>query len=440
MSDFKFEHKKRLMPKSAQLVRKYQKGIRASFGAFVVMLTLVFIIHTSRVQDPVIAPAQTSADSVAANHGTSVSPEQSGKLPSYLFNTALLADDYVVPFTDKSQGVTQPLDDGVKVRAAMVTLTRNSDLWELVKSIRHVEDRFNHRYHYDWVFLNDKPFTEEFKKVTSALVSGKTKYGLIPEEHWSIPDFIDMDKFDKARKAFAEEDVPYGTSIPYRHMCRYQSGFFWQSELLDEYEYYWRVDHDITLFCDIQYDLFKFMKVNNKKYGFILSVSEYEATIRSLWSTVKNFAAKFPKFIDGNNLMNFVSNDGGESYNMCHFWSNFEIVSLDFYRSDAYRAYFDFLDKSGGFFYERWGDAPVHSIAAALLLDKKELHFFDGLGFHHPNFFSCPIEESVRLQNKCICDPEVDDTWHDYYFCTRQFFDAEGYKKPYGIDIPKLGH
>jgi len=36
--------------------------------------------------------------------------------------------------------------------------------------------------------------------------------------------------------------------------------------------------------------------------------------------------------------------------------SNFEIARLDFWQSDAYMAYFDHLDKSGGFFYERWGD------------------------------------------------------------------------------------
>ena len=42
--------------------------------------------------------------------------------------------------------------------ATFVTLARNEDLWALVGSIREVEDRFNHQYHYDWVFLNDKEF------------------------------------------------------------------------------------------------------------------------------------------------------------------------------------------------------------------------------------------------------------------------------------------
>lgn len=43
----------------------------------------------------------------------------------------------------------------------------------------------------------------------------------------------------------------------------------------------------------------------------------------------------------------------GEKYNMCHFWSNFEIARLDFFRSKAYEDFFQMMDRSGGFFMER---------------------------------------------------------------------------------------
>ena len=33
-------------------------------------------------------------------------------------------------------------------------------------------------------------------------------------------------------------------------------------------------------------------------------------------------------------------------------WSNFEIADMDFWRSEAYMAYFAFLDAKGGFYYE----------------------------------------------------------------------------------------
>jgi mannosyltransferase len=43
----------------------------------------------------------------------------------------------------------------------------------------------------------------------------------------------------------------------------------------------------------------------------------------------------------------------GEKYNMCHFWSNFEIARLDWFRSKEYEDFFEMMDKSGGFWMER---------------------------------------------------------------------------------------
>jgi len=43
----------------------------------------------------------------------------------------------------------------------------------------------------------------------------------------------------------------------------------------------------------------------------------------------------------------------GEKYNMCHFWSNFEIARLDWFRSKEYQDFFEMMDRSGGFWMER---------------------------------------------------------------------------------------
>lgn len=42
--------------------------------------------------------------------------------------------------------------------------------------------------------------------------------------------------------------IPYAGSIPYRKMCRYNSGFFYEHELLSTYDYYWRVEPNVK-FC-----------------------------------------------------------------------------------------------------------------------------------------------------------------------------------------------
>lgn len=221
--------------------------------------------------------------------------------------------------SNPSSIIPPPMPVNGKVNATFVTLARNTDLWEIVKSIRHVEDRFNRNYHYDWVFLNDKPFDSEFKKVTTALVSGKTHYGEIPQEHWSFPEWIDQDKARKVREDMHERKIIYGDSTSYRHMCRFESGFFFRQPLMNQYEWYWRVEPSIELYCDIAYDPFKYMQDHGKKYSFVISLYEYVDTIPTLWDSAKKFMKKHPGHIAEGNAIDWLSDDKGETYNHCHF-------------------------------------------------------------------------------------------------------------------------
>lgn len=95
-------------------------------------------------------------------------------------------------------------------------------------------------------------------------------------------------------------------------------------------------------------------------------------------------------------------------------WSNFEIGNLNWLRSQPYLDFFEHLDKEGGFFYERWGDAPVHSIAAGLLLNKDEIHFFNDIAYYHVPFTHCPTGEKTRLALKCHCNPKDNFDWKGY--------------------------
>ncbi|PNY27158.1 Alpha-1,2 mannosyltransferase KTR1 [Tolypocladium capitatum] len=320
---------------------------------------------------------------------------------------------------------------GPRMNATFVSLARNSDVWDMARSIRQVEDRFNRRYNYEWVFLNDEPFDDTFKKVTTSLVSGKTYYGEIPKEHWSFPKWIDQEKAQKVRQDMGDRKIIYGDSASYRHMCRFESGFFFRQPLMLNYEYYWRVEPSIELYCDIHYDPFRVMAEKGKKYSFVLSLYEYVETIKTLWDSTKKFIKNHPEHIAKDNSMGFLSDDNGDTYNNCHFWSNFEIGNLDWLRSKPYLDFFESLDQDGGFFYERWGDAPVHTIAASLLLNKSDIHFFNDIAYWHVPFTHCPTGEKTRLALQCHCNPNDNFDWKGYS-CTSRFFDINGITKPEG--------
>ena len=303
--------------------------------------------------------------------------------------------------------------------ATLLMLVRNFEVDAAIESMRNLEDRFNKYYHYDWTFLNDVPFTNEFIEKTTAFASGKTQYALIPYDDWNRPPWIDEELFEQKLVEMEENNVIYGGSRSYRNMCRFNSGFFFRQKILENYDYYFRVEPGVQYFCDFPYDPFRVMRLGKKKYGFVVSLYEYSETIPSLWDTVEKYMEEDQgETIDNeHNAYSFLTDKEKINsypppyvvegdYNLCHFWSNFEIGDLNFFRSDRYIKFFDYLDRAGGFYYERWGDAPVHSIIASLLLEKDEFIHFDQIAYFHNPYFTCPVAFLERLDQRCICDPE----------------------------------
>ena len=251
---------------------------------------------------------------------------------------------------------TQPqLENGT-----LVMLVRNRELYSALGSMRHIEDRFNRKFHYPWTFINDEPFTDEFKLYTRGMASGPVEYAVIEPEEWEVPAHVDRVKANASMEAMEADGVIYGGSVSYRQMCRYNSGFFFRHPALAKYKWYWRVEPDIEFFCDVNYDPFTFMREHNKRYSFIIALPEFDRTIPTLWKSTQEFVKANPSYMVDDNSLAFLVYDASkgisEPYSNCHFWSNFEIADLDFWRSDVYLEYFDWLDQSGGFYYERWGE------------------------------------------------------------------------------------
>lgn len=279
----------------------------------------------------------------------------------------------------------------------------------MVQSMRDLEKTWNSKFNYPWTFFNDVPFTPEFKEKTQAETKAECRYGkfprltfsgcmllpfvdvilitpieLIPKEHWDVPEWINMDLFEESAKMLDEKGIQYSNKMSYHKMCRWNSGVFYKHPALADTRYYWRVEPDVHFFCDVDYDVFRYMNDHNKTYGFTINLFDAPQSIPTLWPETQKFLAAHPDYLHENNAMNWLIDSSlrpelntiANGYSTCHFWSNFEIADLEFYRSQAYEDYFNHLDRAGGFFYERWGDAPVHSIALALFEDANKIHWY----------------------------------------------------------------
>ena len=64
---------------------------------------------------------------------------------------------------DLDSPLPEPIQHSARANATFVVLCNNNDLGPAMTSMQQLEDRFNGRFGYPWVFLGEEPFTESFK-------------------------------------------------------------------------------------------------------------------------------------------------------------------------------------------------------------------------------------------------------------------------------------
>ncbi|EEB99777.1 hypothetical protein MPER_00457, partial [Moniliophthora perniciosa FA553] len=90
-----------------------------------------------------------------------------------------------------------------------------------------------------------------------------------------------------------KQGIIYGGSVPYRNMCRFNSGTSFATTvpvlLAVIIASTFPVEPDIKFFCNVNYDPFLYMQEHDKIYSFTIALYEWEPTIPTLWSTVQDF-------------------------------------------------------------------------------------------------------------------------------------------------------
>ena len=123
--------------------------------------------------------------------------------------------------------------------------------------------------------------------------------------------------------------------------------------------------------CAITYDPFVEMRKRGKVYGYAQALWEMTETCPSLFVEMSNW--KESRRIPTKDLWRAMiiaswvpfpfrrlfaaprrdHDSFGNHWNKCHYWTNFEIARMDFFRGKEYQELFTYLDKKGGFYYER---------------------------------------------------------------------------------------
>ncbi|KAF8992415.1 nucleotide-diphospho-sugar transferase [Cyathus striatus] len=295
----------------------------------------------------------------------------------------------------------------------ILMLVAPNRLIQTTKALMSVEDRFNRRLKYSYVLFTSEDevpaLTDEIKAKIHYITEGRAIFATTKKKSWGIPTHLDMARVN------ASLQISGLFTLGYRSMCRFYSGFFWRHPALAPYDWFWRLDTDIVFHCEIPYDPIQKLIESNALYGFVQVSGDTNFVQPSLASNVSYFMSQNRDLISQDANHGFVWNDAASvGFQTCtnnitkskrfDFSNDFTLKSINQNRShdSLYTKLFEYLDKAGGFFYERWGDAPVHSFGLAMSLRKYQALQFHDMEYQHQGWpYECPQE-----LDQCICERE----------------------------------
>lgn len=208
--------------------------------------------------------------------------------------------------------------------------------------------------------------------------------------------------------------APDSSTLGYRHMCRFHAtGVHQYLEELGygQYEYVMRMDDDGLLSSPVGYDLFRYMKVNEKQYGFVNMVADDPACVIDLWEKSELFY----------NTTSLRSNTERPLFPQWPkgvvFYNNFEISALSLWKDPSWRAYMAYIDKTAGIYTHRWGDAPLHTIGVSMLLSRKQIHAFTDIAYRHSPFVNQVPKGLPMPKMDPFVGPDVECRYYDKWMC-----------------------
>lgn len=255
-------------------------------------------------------------------------------------------------------------------RAAIVYLIRTAEenVREIQDSLTLLKRNFLDSFPYPVLIFKEPDFPIHWQAEIEATYEGvefcTITFG-VPDhnKNLDIPDFFPHPTHGSGPIAWGHP----GFDLGYRHMCRFMSGTIFMQEFLNKYDWYLRLDTDSFILAPISFDPFEKMARENKIYGYNNIQDDNPKVVVGLYEKSAGYFSEL-----GITPKNQVDHPK-------MFYTNFEICKLDWFRGDTYQNYFRFLDSLGGFYTQRWGDAPVRYIAVKTLLSNENIQDFHGL-------------------------------------------------------------
>lgn len=174
-------------------------------------------------------------------------------------------------------------------------------------------------------------------------------------------------------KKHADRFLPYENTwrLGYKHMCRFFSVEIYP--LLEEYQYYWRLDDDCFLHGELNFDPFEKLADSDCLYGYVREKIEGHKLTRE---TLPEFSRKYLEAVHPEKV-----NDVDVS--ALNYYNNFHVSSVAFWSRPEVVNFLGSVDESGGIYKYRWGDSTIQAIAVRMFSEPEQRMKFEEVRYEH---------------------------------------------------------
>lgn len=260
---------------------------------------------------------------------------------------------------------------------------------------------FNKKYNYPVIILHEGDYDSIAQEEIIKSIRENHRYLVsfkeIKKEHFTVPQHIDI---DKVKKSVELQPVPYWRNLKYRLMC-----YFWVRHFFkytEDFDYVMRLDDDSIIEEPLAEDLFKMMHAKDLVYlSNIVHIDcglcnfgmkeLFEDLLKDKPLSKERLKSgvfvqaklkqgdvndkHFQKFKQVYALVNNVEQSEVPTEFITNmplmYYNNFFVTGTAFWKRSDVQQIIDGIDKHGGIFYYRYGDAPIHTLITSLLEPEK---------------------------------------------------------------------
>lgn len=242
-----------------------------------------------------------------------------------------------------------------------------------------------------------------------------------------------QDDFKESDSVYTNVEKAYYSRVGYRNMCRFWVKTLFDQPFMQNVSYYFRLDTDSFL-QEMQQDPFQTMREGGLGYLGSVMYQDGPKLVDGLWETFLRFSSLSGIHPGGLAPLSNHHRDGhsdedvrrmplkravgvlrSRGYNLLYYYNNWEASRVDLWRTPVYAQLMDEIDKAGGIFMRRWGDAPIRTLSLFFLrdylaesvpgLDSEVFRQMRGLRYFHKASHATPgaYQREVYVYDRPIC-------------------------------------